>query len=186
MRKAGFSLIELLIVMGFITVISLTVTTVYVVGIKTYNQELASSSVQSDSQTILDALTTDIKNGVSIDLSYDTYTTDTDTIIIRVPAISSSKDVLYTGTNMRYDYIIYDYSGNDIHKIVYADPSSKRYGQNGRDNILDRNILSLSFDYDPTPDSATLVTVNISSNIKMGNEERNISLTGQARLRNHI
>ena len=60
MNKKGFTLIEVLITMVLVTVISLTITTVYVIGMKTYQEELATSTVQSNGQTIMDALVNDI------------------------------------------------------------------------------------------------------------------------------
>jgi prepilin-type N-terminal cleavage/methylation domain-containing protein len=184
--KRGFTLIEFLIVMGFISVIGLAITTVYVTGFQTYDQELASSTVQSDGQTILDEILTDVKNGVSIDQTYNGYVTDADTIIIKVPSIDTNGNVLYNGTDMRFDWIVYNYTGTEIHKIIYADPSSSRYPHNGIDATLDKHILSLNFTYDPDATAATLVTATVSSDITIGNEVRNITLNGQARLRNHI
>jgi prepilin-type N-terminal cleavage/methylation domain-containing protein len=185
-NKTGFTLIELLITMSFIGIISIVITTVYITGFNTYRQELASSIVQSDGQTILDGLLLDVKNGMLIEPAYDSYTTDADTIIIRVPAIDTSKHIIYDGTNMLYDEIIYDYDGTSIHKRIFADPASTRYPKNGIDTILAKNVLELSFTYDPDQSTATLITAIIHSSVKAGNKNRDITLTGQARLRNHI
>ncbi len=182
----GFSLIELLIVMTFVTVISVTITSVYIIGMTTYQGELATSTVQSNGQTILDALTLDIKNGVLIEPTYDTYATGPTSIIIRIPAIDSNKNIIYSGSDMVFDRIVYYYTGSSIHNIIIADNQSSRYAKSGHDTVLDKNILTLSFEYDPDQSSATLVKVNISSDVKTGNETRRIQLSGQARLRNHI
>jgi len=186
MKKHGLTLIELLITIGLVGMILIVITGVYVSGFRTYQEELSSSMVQSNAQTILDALATDIKNGMLIEQSYDVYVTGTSSIIIRVPAINSDKQIQYSGTDMLYDRIIYYYQSNEIHKLVFADPSSTRYSANGVDKVLDSKILSLSFTYDPDQTTATLVTATVSSDIKVGNRNKTITISGTARLRNHI
>lgn len=190
MMKRGLTLIELLITMGLIGSILIVITSVYLVGFRTFQEELASSTVQSDAQTILDAAVTDIKNGILIEPTYtfglDTYTTGADTIIIRVPAVNASEQIIYNGSDMLYDRLIYYYEGTEVHKITIADPASIRYKNNGNNAILDKRALNLSFIYDPDQATATLVTVNLSSSIQLGNRSKNITISGQARLRNHI
>jgi prepilin-type N-terminal cleavage/methylation domain-containing protein len=186
MKKRGLTLIELLITIGLIGLVLIVITSVYLVGFRTFREELASSTVQSNAQTILDALVTDIKNGMYIEQTYDTYITSADSIIIRVPAINDEKEIQYSGDDMIYDRIIYYFQNDEIHKIVFADPSSTRYSKTGIDTTLDKNVLALSFEYDPDQNTATLVTVNISSDIKVSNRDKQINITGKARLRNHI
>lgn len=186
MKRKGLTLIELLITMGLIGSVLIVITSVYLVGFRTFREELASSTVQSDAQTILDAIVTDTKNGMLIEPTYDTYTTGTNTIIIRVPAVDSGQNILYSGTDMRYDRVVYYYTGSEIHKVTYADNDSIRYKNNLADTILDKNALSLSFEYDPDPTTATLVKISLSSTISVGNRNKDINISGQARLRNHI
>lgn len=193
-KKYGFTLIELLISMSLVGVLSLTITVIYVTGFATFKQELATSVVQSDGQTILDALMLDVKNGMLVEpptysvlvSNGNTYSTNANTLIIRVPAVDNNKQIIYSGTNMLFDRIIYSYDGSSIHKIILAEPSSTRYGRNEIDKVLDRNVLELSFIYDPDENTATHVTATIHSSIKAGNKQRDITLTGEARLRNHI
>jgi len=188
--KRGLTLIELLITMGLIGIILTVISSIYLVGIRTFREELASSTVQSDAQTILDAIITDTKNGMliepTLDTAYGTFTTGANTIIIRLPAVDSSKNILYNGTDMLYDHIIYYYNNNEIHKVTYAESGSIRYKNNGSNVVLDRNALSLSFEYDPDQSTATLVKVYLSSNIRVSNRNKEINISGQARLRNHI
>lgn len=187
MKKKGLSLIELLITMTVISLIAAVITSVYLTGYKTFREELASSTVQSNGQTILDALTTDIKNGLQIEPSYSSYTTSDSSIIIRIPAVDTDKNILYSGSTMLFDRIIYYYQNNSIHKVIYADPSSSRYSKNGTDAVLDSRILVLRFTYEPDATAATFVTATINSDIKISNTKtRSIIITGQARLRNHI
>lgn len=186
MVKRGLTLIELLITISLIGMILIVITSVYLTGFRTFREELASSTVQSNAQTILDAIVLDAKNGMLIEPAYDIYTTSADTIIIRVPAVNASREILYDGTDMFYDRVIYYYKNNEIHKVTFANPNSIRYKNNGKDSALDKNVLSMSFGYDPDPTTATLVRVNLSSVIKVGNRDKEITISGEARLRNHI
>lgn len=187
MKKCGITLIELLITMSMIAIIASVITSVYLIGFKTFKEEMASSIVQSNAQTILDAMTTDIKNGLQIEPTYGSYTTSETTIIIRVPAIDSSNNILYESDTMLFDRIIYYYNNNSIHKMIVADPGSSRASRSGFDTVLDANVLVLRFTYEPDASSATFVSATISSDIAVsGNRTRSITITGQARLRNHI
>lgn len=185
-KKPGFTLIEMLITMSLVTTLSAVISSLYVVGFRTFKEQMAISTVQSDGQTILDRINTDAKNGLSIEQSYLGYTSGSSTIIIRVPAIDNNNNIIYSGTNMLSDRIIYYYQDKSIHKIIYADPASSRYSKNAIDSILDKKILVLNFTYEPEVSSATLVTTTISSEIIVGNHSEKIQLTGKARLRNHI
>jgi prepilin-type N-terminal cleavage/methylation domain-containing protein len=185
-QKRGLTLIELLITMVLIGIVLIIITSIYVTGFRTYREELTSSIVQSNAQTILDALVLDVKNGMLVEQTYDTYSTGPDSIIIRVPALNSDHEIQYDGSDMLFDRVIYYYQNNEIHKVTFADPSSIRYPKNGIDTVLDKNILSLGFEYDPDQTTATLVKATISSNIKVSNRNKQITISGQARLRNHI
>jgi prepilin-type N-terminal cleavage/methylation domain-containing protein len=198
MKKRGVTLIELLITLSMIGFIGAVITSVYMTGFKTFKEEMASSMVQSNAQTILDAMTTDIKNGLQIEPEYTsdsgiTYKTldeasgEEASIIIRIPAIDNDQKILYSGSTMLFDRVIYYYDNNSIHKVIYANPSSSRSAKSGYDVILDSKVLVLTFAFEPDATSATLVTATISSNIAVsGNRTRSITITGQARLRNHI
>lgn len=185
--KKGITLVELMIVMVLIAIILPAVSSVYIKGMQTFRTELSQSQLQSDAQTILDEILNDVKNGQSIETSYnnDQFTTGQNSIIIKIPALDSNQNILYTGTNMRFDRVIYYFEGNSIHKVVYADSGSTRYANNGIDKVLAKNVLVLSFSFEPI-DSPTLITVNVSNNTSIGQNERTVSITGQARLRNHI
>jgi len=186
-KKRGITLIELLITISLIGLILIVTTSVYLTGFRTYKEQLTSSIVQSNAQTILDALVLDAKNGLLIEATYGSFTTGPDCIIIQVPSIDASKNILYSGSDELFDRVIYYYQNNQIHKITYADPSSVRHSKDGIDTTLDKNVLSLSFVYDPPDEGAAhLVKITLSSDIKVGNRDKEITITGEARLRNHI
>jgi prepilin-type N-terminal cleavage/methylation domain-containing protein len=192
-KRRGLTLIELLVTIVLVGLMLTVITSVYLVGFRTFREELASSTVQSDAQTILDAIVTDTKNGMLIEpptnpitVGTNTYTTGTNTIVIRLPAINNSREIIYNGTDMLYDHVIYNYADNEIHKLTLANSGSFRYKNNGADATLDKNALSLSFEYDPDQDTATLVKINLSSTIVVGNRNKAINISGLARLRNHI
>jgi prepilin-type N-terminal cleavage/methylation domain-containing protein len=191
-QRKGFTLIEMLITLSLLTVLAAVISSLYVTGFRTFKEQMATSIIQSDGQTILDTLTTDIKNGLAIEPQYPSepaaplYHSTDSSIIIRVPAVDNNDKIVYSGTSMVFDHIIYYYSNKSIHKIVYADPLSIRFKRNGVDTILDNKILVLGFSYEPSISSASLVTVTISSEIMVGNRSEQIQIIGKARLRNHL
>ena len=186
-KRRGITLIELLITMALIGLVLIIITSVYITGYRTFDEELASSAVQSNAQSILDSILLDAKNGMLVEQSYEGKITGTDTIIIRVPAVNTDKEIQYSGTDMLFDRVVYYYTNNEIHKITFSDnPSSIRFSQNGIDKTLNQHVLSLNFTYDPDQTTATLVTATISSNIKVGTRNKHIVISGEARLRNHI
>lgn len=188
MKKKGLTLIELLIVMVLMSILMPVIVSIYISGIKTFNQELTQTQLQSNAQTILDEIMNDTKNAQAVLETYNGETTNTSTIILRIPAIDASQVIQYNGTDMLFDVIIYKFEGNNIHKIVYSpiESNSVRRAQDGRDKVIASNILNLIFDYDPDPVSPTLVTTTVTNNQAVGIFVRKVTVTSKARLRNHI
>jgi len=184
--KKGFTLVELLITISLIAAIAIVISSVFISGYRTFNDEISNARIQSSAQTILDRIITETKNGMLIEATYGTYTTGANTIIIQVPAVNKNKEIQYSGTNMLFDRIIYYYADNTIHRVVYADSSSSRYSYNGIDRTLSKNVLELSFGYDPTPEAATLVTATVTTGDRVNGKTKQITIIGKARLRNHI
>ncbi len=186
MQKKGVTLIELTIVIALLGSIVIVISSVYITGFKTFREELATSRLDSNAQTIIDEITNTAKNAQSAEATYGAYVSGPSSVVLKVPALDDNKNILYTGNEMLFDRVIYFYENNKIHKITFAESNSIRYVENGIDKIIDDKILELSFSYDPDAESATLVTINVSSHQEIGKIERTISLTSKARLRNHL
>jgi prepilin-type N-terminal cleavage/methylation domain-containing protein len=184
--KKGITLIETLIVMTLLGIVMPVIVSVYITGLKTYNQEFTQTQLQSSAQTILDTILNDTKNAQAVEETFNSHTTGPNTIILRVPAINSSQVIQYEDSQMLFDRIVYYYENNRIHKLVYANPSSTRFSENNTDKILATNILILNFTYDPDPIAPTLITATVSNAESVGKLTRSISVSGKARLRNHI
>lgn len=180
------TMIELLIVMVLMAVILPAIVSVYIYGSKTFGEELTESGLQSEAQTILDEIALDARNALSVEPTYNGYTTGTTSVVLRVPALDNSQHIVYSGSNMVTDVVIYYFQNNIIYKKIYADPSSSRYPQNNITKALATNILQLSFDYDPDPASATLVDIIVQNNQSIGKVTKEFTVTSKARLRNHI
>ncbi|MDD5693187.1 MAG: prepilin-type N-terminal cleavage/methylation domain-containing protein [Patescibacteria group bacterium] len=184
--KKGVTLVELLIAIALMGTIVIAISTMYIIGFKTFREELAQSQLESNAQTILDEITNDTKNAQSVEETYDSYASGANSIILKTPAIDSNKAIIYSGNSMLFDRIIYYYENNKIHKITFAELSSIRYRENNIDKVIDNKTLQLNFIYDPDAVSATLVTINVSSHQQVGKINRTISLVSKARLRNHL
>ncbi len=185
-KRRGLTLIELLISIALMGTIVIAISSMYIIGFKTFREELAQSQLESNAQTVLDEITNDTKNAQSVEEIYGSYSSGTNSIVLKVPAINSNKDIIYSGNTMLFDRIIYYYENNRIHKITLAEATSSRYKENNIDKIIDNKTLQLTFTYDPNEASATLVTINVSSLQQVGKINRTISLISKARLRNHL
>jgi prepilin-type N-terminal cleavage/methylation domain-containing protein len=185
-KKKGITLIELLIVMVLMGIVMPVISSIFITGLKTFNQEFTQTELQSNAQTILDEILNDAKNAQAVEETYGTYTTGANTIILRVPTINSAQVIQYEDSSMLFDRIVYYYEVNKIHKVVFADSRSIRFGQNNTNKVLASNILALNFTYDPDVIAPTLVSTTVSNVQEVGKLTRSVSVTGKARLRNHI
>lgn len=187
MKKKGLTMIELIVVMVLLSILLPVLLSIYVYGTKTFNEELSQSELQSDAQTILDSILNDIRNAQSVEASYDDqFFSNGTTIVLKVPALDQSQNIIYDGSTMQSDIIVYSFYDNSIHKRVFADADSRRATQNNIDKILASNILELNFTYEPDPLAATLVQVTLKNHKKVGNQSKSINVSSKARLRNHI
>lgn len=138
-RKKGFSLSELLIA-GFVAVL------VIVISIQVF------ISLNHDYQTITSYLTSYIKGRQAIDImskdcriairivdSYAGYTTTNSCIVLKVPSINSSHDII--DINNEFDYIIYHMKNGDLWKTVIPGTLSARAAYN---NIFEKSANSFT------------------------------------------
>ena len=148
-QKQGMSLIELTIAMTLMIILSVIIGSLYLSGFTSYRRELAQTSIQSNAQTILDNIMNDTKNAQSVEETYRGYESGNHTIILRVPALDTNKNILYSHDSMLFDRIIYYYDNNKIHKVTYAQTNSIRYKENNLNKTIDESTLQLHFSYEP-------------------------------------
>lgn len=189
MKKRGVSLIELLIVMTLLGIMFTAFTSIYNNSIKTVREQMAQSQAQTEAQTILDRIQTEIKKGRTTDNTFGSYTLGSQVLIIQLPAINNYEDqnILYNGSNPILDRVIYYKSGNELHRKVIADPASARMNENNNDVILTNSISDLTFSYTKVNPTSTItidVTTSLSIAKKVGKIYKTANVNGKASFRN--
>jgi prepilin-type N-terminal cleavage/methylation domain-containing protein len=117
----GFTLIEMLIVVGIVAFIMIALLTFYATGQKYFITESARADVLRSSRQALNWLSRDIKEGIEVLDSYDTYTTSDNCLILKIASVDANGLVIDIAND--FDYIIYRVNpafSNRLERIVDA------------------------------------------------------------------
>ncbi len=98
---------------------------------------------------IIDLISKDTRIAIRVMDSYGGYTTTDNCLVLKMPSITSSGDII--NINKDFDYIIYRLIGGNLWKIVLPGANSSRTAYN---NIVKKNIESLSLTSDDIPFSS--------------------------------
>ncbi len=158
--ERGFSLMEALTVIGIMTIVLVMVTQIFAVTYDVYVKQsartdnengavLAARNISDMTRGASQVMTSQVINGT-------TYTTGSDVLVLKMPTVDSSNNVVAS----TYDYVAFYRHGSMTTKI-YADTDagagSKRV--DGQKLVTAFN-QTMKFRYnDPTPSSATRVQV---------------------------
>lgn len=82
--------------------------------------------VYTNSRIAAEWMVRDIRSAAQVVPSHDTYTTTDNSIVLQIPSIDSSGDVI----GSHYDHIIYQLQDSDLYRIVKKDSSSARQEEN--------------------------------------------------------
>ncbi len=183
-KKNGLTLIELIVTITILGILSITFSNIYIESLKTFETESAQSILQTDSQTAIDRIINETKGAQKVESSYSTYTTGETVMVLAIPAIDEDQAIIYNGSVVVSDYIIYYLQSGSIHRKIYADDESVRYSQNEEDYVFATGVEDLTFEYSPAPPQTTEVTVTLTLERTIGKSARNITLTNKTKLRN--
>lgn len=183
--KSGLTLIELIITLAIISIMILIVAEVYVGGIAQSKTDMKKARLQVEGKSALEGITRNIKLASSVEATHATYTSDNTNLILKVPAIDSSENFIYSGETRLNDYITYYLDGKNLHRIINSSNITSRfYSQDGIDDTLLTNVKSLSFTYDPAVPNTTLVMIDITLEDTTPKVPIDINLKANGRLRN--
>ncbi len=98
---------------------------------------------------VIDIMSKDCRIAIRVMDSYAGYATATDSLVLKIPSIDASKNIV--DVKKEFDYIIYRIEGGDLWKTVIPGPVSSRAASDG---VLKKNIESLYMAKDSTPLSA--------------------------------
>jgi hypothetical protein len=123
--RSGVSLIESIIALGItvmllIVLSNLVIQTRHIAALETNESQLGISS-----EAALSRINTIVRQAMSVETSYASYTSNSSTLIVKLPTIDPSGAIL----PLTYDYIIYRQNPADtteLQEIVVADIDSRR------------------------------------------------------------
>lgn len=157
-RTQGFTLVEVLLAVGFMILIIGSVVWMNVNMVAIAQRVAATATLQSQARLALDGMINDIHAGDQVLASYSTYTSSTTgTLILEQPAYLSS-GTLIAG---QYDHTIYHLVGSSapyaLNRVIFAVSGSARVSS--ADTVIAKNVQSLTFiglvDQAVTGDGAT-------------------------------
>jgi len=126
--KRGFSLSELLIAL-FIVILTITLSIQVFISLN-YDYQVITTYLTSyiKGRQAIDIISKDCRIAIRILDSFAGYTTATGCLVLKVPSIDSSHDIIDIKNN--FDYIIYRLYNGDLWKIVIPGTGSARTAQN--------------------------------------------------------
>ena len=176
------------ITMGMLVIAGLFVLTYSMQGNIGLSTEIL--GISQKGRLAVNYISKDIREAAFVAASHGGYTTDNGTIILGLPAINASGNVIVPISS--YDYVIYTAEEDNLMRITDADLSSARGDTN--EVIIDA-LLQLSFYSEGSGSDIPLSTVTSKTSIRtlkivalttgefMGNERQN-TMTTSASLRN--
>lgn len=178
----GMTLLELLIGLAIFAILILFLGNFFVSYYDSFNSLQASNSVSESTGVFMSALSDAVRQAdmivASKTISGTTYTSGATTIVLELPAIDESSNVI-SGT---YDYMVFYLDGDRIRWLVSVDASSSRTSGS---QMIASDISSLVFTYNnPTIASATKVDIAVTAQKQVKGKTFQSTLTQQVYLRN--
>jgi len=141
--RSGFSLAEVLVTLFLSISVIGSVTSVYFSQQRSFLVATSFIDVRNDARQAMENMVRDARWAVELVSSQGGYTTTESCIVLKVPAINASDDIIDIANN--FDYFVYRLNGNNLERIVTdVDESSAR--TNGSSTVAN-NVDSLSFTF---------------------------------------
>ena len=179
----GMTIIEVLIAMAIFAILMLFLSNSFVNYYDAFNNLQATTSVSQNTGIFINSVGNAIRQASEIlasrSFSGTTYTTNSTTLVLEIPAIDASSNVI-SGT---YDYMLFYLQNGNIYWLIEADPSSSR---DSSFQQLSTNISNLSLIYDNANLSvATKVDISITAEKSYKDKLFQSTLNQQVYLRNN-
>ena len=175
----GFSLMELVVVIGIFAVCSVILTALFIGQNRMYETETAELNITSDARTVFDDVDNYVRQSIRVISSYSSYTTGPQVLILQVQSVNASNQ-LVAGT---YDYIVYYLTGTNFNRTIFPDPASSRPAVTKQ---LASRINSLAFTYNNADYSlVTAVTTDLTAQQDVGFQTRSITLSSKSKIRGY-
>ena len=183
-NQKGFTIIEIVIVIFLFGILLMGLLSIFEWQQKVYTVEMAEVGVTSSARSTLGAMNSVIAQGIEIVSSRTIdsvlYTTGGSTVVVRLPVITSSDEVLPD----QYDYAVFHRDGENLFQIIEAHASSTR--ETGS-KLLSDNVHNFSLSYNGGDiASSNRITATITNReIYHGDKFAEFSLSQTILLRNY-
>lgn len=178
--QAGFTLVELIIVVFLVGALALVVGNMFLGQDKIYQTQRMELGVTGDARMALDDIDAHVRAADVLASSYSGYTLGSQTLILKLPAINASGQIIPA----TFDYVVYALSGANLNRITTANASSSR--SSGTKRVASR-ISGLVFAYDNADASLVkYVTTDLTTaESYAGIPTKSITVSSKSKLRNN-
>ncbi len=183
-KQQGFTIMELVVVIALCSVLLLGLLALFDWHSKVFTLEQADVRATGSVRSVMNNMTKYVAQGITLEssrtISGTTYTTDADTVIVKIPSVDSSGNVIAS----TYDYVAYNLSNGSVTQVIEAGSGTVRTAGS---KLLAENVQSFSLTYDnATAALATYVVVDIQTRVTTkGTSAATARSTDTIFLRNH-
>ena len=144
--RRGFTLTELIFVSSIELIAIMIAIQLFVSWNKDYKVLASYLNCYLRGREAIDRISKDSRIAIRVMDSYSGYTTTDSSLVLRIPSIDSSGNII--DVNNEFDYIVYRIQGQDLWKKIIPGPLSSRSSYDG---ILKKSIESLYMESNGTP-----------------------------------
>ena len=185
LRMEGFTLVELVVVVALFSITAFLVANLFLGQNSLYQYYTAEIGTGRSERLALDRIVSITRQAESIlssrTFSGTTYTTDSQTLILRLKTVNPSNDFVPA----TFDYIVWYRDAGNPRKLVETIEADSQSRLLSTARVLADNITGLSFTYDNASVSlAREVTVSLAANESFKNSSSTIESVASAKLPN--
>jgi type II secretory pathway pseudopilin PulG len=182
-KQRGFTILEIVVVLGLIVVVMLGLFALFTNHYKIYNYENALIKASGSARSTMTDISVDALQAYRVlqnsTINGTAYVSGPTTLIFQVPAFTSSG----TAIANTYDYVAYSLTGTTLKEDFQAGSGSSRKTHS---RTLSTSVSALTFTYDnATWNSVKKVTVDLTTQEVYKGETITQHLNQQFRLRNY-
>ena len=178
MKNQGFTIIEMVVVIGLVIITGGVVASLFIGQNRIYQSETAELNITGDARSALDDIDNYVRSATRTMSSYSTYTASSQVLILKIQSINGSNQ-LAPGL---YDYVVYYLSSGSLMRQVFPDAGSSRPATTKK---LASNVNSLAFTYNNGDYSlVTEVTTDLTLQ-QNGQQVRSFTLSSKSTLRDY-
>ncbi|MDD3486926.1 MAG: type II secretion system protein [Candidatus Moranbacteria bacterium] len=143
--KKGFTFIEAIAAVAIFIFISVAMVTIYVNYVKAFNYNQAVMKLAGSARSVSSEVEKMVLQSNQIIDSHifsgNVYTTNSDTLVLELPSIDNSKNIV----NGKYDYIVFYIEGSGFYELIQADADSSRVSI---ERQIAESVKNIVFTYD--------------------------------------